>query len=239
MCLWYIRMVSIFNGAQGNPGGDESFAKGQYCIYTDRSGSADMDLPEVLSPPFTTQKSSFRWDIRRRVPAQHLSPISLSSVSKSTRILGPRIKTYPPDWLLHAHEVVLNSPKVHSQKQKDSATNFFNVWRQMSCRFFSCGHCESESVKTNKLSLFQLRSLWKWKCEDEWVVAFSAPVIVKVWRQMSCKQQRNGSRRAGTNLWRRREVDEWPGGQSVSKLLSFHNLYIAKDCSWGAWVLGR
>ena len=53
-------MVSIFNGAQGNPGGDESFAKGQYCIYTERSGSADMDLPEVLSPPFTTPKSSFR-----------------------------------------------------------------------------------------------------------------------------------------------------------------------------------
>ena len=60
-------------------------------------------------------------------PPRHLSPISLSSVSKSTRILGPRIKTYPPDRLLHAHEVVLNSPKVHSQKQKDSATNFFNV----------------------------------------------------------------------------------------------------------------
>ena len=119
----------------------------------------------------------------------HLSPISLSSVSKSTRILGPRIKTYPPDRLLLAHEVVLNSPKVHSQKQKDSATNFFNVWRQMSCRFFSSGHCKSESVKTNKLSLFQLRSLWKWKCEDKWVVAFSAPVVVKVkvWRKMSCR----------------------------------------------------
>ena len=59
MCLWYIRMVSIFNGAQGNPGGDESFAKGQYCIFTERSGSADMDLPEVVCPPFTTPKSSF------------------------------------------------------------------------------------------------------------------------------------------------------------------------------------
>ena len=60
MCLWYMRMVSIYNGAQGNPGGDESFAKGRYCIYTERSGSADMDFPEVVSPPFRTQKSSFR-----------------------------------------------------------------------------------------------------------------------------------------------------------------------------------
>ena len=76
------------------------------------------------------------------------------------------------------------------------------VWRQISCRFFSSGRCESESVKTNELSLFQLRSLWKWKCEEKWVVAFLAPVIVKVkvWRQMSCKQQRNWSWRAGTNL---------------------------------------
>ena len=53
-------MVSIYNGAQGNPGDDESFAKGQYCIYTERSGSADMDFPEVVSPPFKTPKSSFR-----------------------------------------------------------------------------------------------------------------------------------------------------------------------------------
>ena len=48
MCLWCMRMVSIYNGAQGNPGGDESFAEGQYCIYTERSGSADMDFPEVV-----------------------------------------------------------------------------------------------------------------------------------------------------------------------------------------------
>ena len=34
MCLWSMRMVSIYNGAKGNPGVDESFAKGQYCIYT-------------------------------------------------------------------------------------------------------------------------------------------------------------------------------------------------------------
>ena len=60
MCLWSMRMVSIYNGAKGNPGVDESFAKGQYCIFTERSGSADMDFPEVVSPPFTTQKSSFR-----------------------------------------------------------------------------------------------------------------------------------------------------------------------------------
>ena len=55
-----LRFPVIYNGAQGNPGGDESFAKGRYCIYTERSGSADMDFPEVVSPPFTTQKSSFR-----------------------------------------------------------------------------------------------------------------------------------------------------------------------------------
>ena len=60
MCLWSMRMVSIYNGAQGNPGGDESFAKGQYCIYTERSGSADMDFPEVVSPPSTGPKSLFR-----------------------------------------------------------------------------------------------------------------------------------------------------------------------------------
>ena len=155
----------------------------------------------------------------------HLSPISLSSVSKSTRILGPRIKTYPPDRLLHAHEVVLNSPKVHSQKQKDSATNFFNVWRQMSCRFFSSGHCKSESVKTNKLSLFQLRSLWKWKCEEKWVVAFLAPVIVKVkvWRQMSCKKQRNWSWRAGTNLLdgtRHFNSSDRPAGEVIVWIIS-------------------
>ena len=60
MCLWSMRMVSIYNGAKGNPGVDESFAKGQYCIYTERSGSADMDFPEVVSPPSTGPKSLFR-----------------------------------------------------------------------------------------------------------------------------------------------------------------------------------
>ena len=49
----------IYNGAQGYPGGEESFANGQYCIYTERSGSADMDFPEVVSPPSTGPKSSF------------------------------------------------------------------------------------------------------------------------------------------------------------------------------------
>ena len=60
MCLWSMRMVSIYNGAKGNPGVDESFAKGQYCIYTERSGSADMDFPEVVSPPSTGPKPLFR-----------------------------------------------------------------------------------------------------------------------------------------------------------------------------------
>ena len=41
------------------PGGDESFAKGQYCIYTEteRSGTTNMKIPEVVSPLFGGQKS--------------------------------------------------------------------------------------------------------------------------------------------------------------------------------------
>ena len=58
MCLWYMRMRSIYNGAQGHPGGDESFANGQYCIYTKRSGSTDMNFPEVVCYLFRGQKSS-------------------------------------------------------------------------------------------------------------------------------------------------------------------------------------
>jgi len=58
MCLWYMRMGSIYNGAQGHPGGDESFANGQYCIYTERSGSADMNFTEVVCYLFRGQKSS-------------------------------------------------------------------------------------------------------------------------------------------------------------------------------------
>ena len=58
MCLWYMRMGSIYNGAQGHPGGNESFANGQYCIYTERSGSADMNFTEVVCYPFRGQKSS-------------------------------------------------------------------------------------------------------------------------------------------------------------------------------------
>ena len=59
MYLWYMRMVSIYNSAQGYPGGDESFANGHYCIYTERSGSADMNFPEVVCYPFRGQKSLF------------------------------------------------------------------------------------------------------------------------------------------------------------------------------------
>ena len=59
MCLWYMRMGSIYNGTQGHPGGDESFANGQYCIYTERSGSADMNFSEVVSTPFRGRKSLF------------------------------------------------------------------------------------------------------------------------------------------------------------------------------------
>ena len=70
MCLWYMRMGSIYNGAQGHPGGDESFANGQYCIYTKRSGSTDMNFPEVVCPPFRGQNPRLGWDIRRRVPGR-------------------------------------------------------------------------------------------------------------------------------------------------------------------------
>ena len=67
MCLWYMRMGRIYNGAQGHPGSDESFVNGQYCIYTERSSSADMNFPEVVCHPFRGQNPRLGWDISRRV----------------------------------------------------------------------------------------------------------------------------------------------------------------------------
>ena len=44
MCLWCIRMLSIYWGSQGNPGGDESFVRGQYYMTFERSGSSHINF---------------------------------------------------------------------------------------------------------------------------------------------------------------------------------------------------
>ena len=74
-CLWDMRTVNIYNSAQGNP--SQSFANGQYCICTERSGSADMDFPEVVSPPFMGPKSLLGRDMRRVPDCQQPDPAPL------------------------------------------------------------------------------------------------------------------------------------------------------------------
>ena len=56
------------------PGGDESFAKGQYCIYTEteRSGTTNMKIPEVVTPLFGGQKSIELPNLRDRCGKAHL-----------------------------------------------------------------------------------------------------------------------------------------------------------------------
>ena len=43
MCLWCMRMVSIYKDAQGNPGSDESFSKGLTETGLNHSSNRDDD----------------------------------------------------------------------------------------------------------------------------------------------------------------------------------------------------
>ena len=44
MCLWCIRMLSIYWTSQGNPGGVDSFVRGQYYMTFERSGSSHINF---------------------------------------------------------------------------------------------------------------------------------------------------------------------------------------------------